>query len=96
MTSTNIKFVGEYGRDGRDWIASATRTTPEVININNHPFWTGGEEGDVIRKLLRVISHETLHHVLWATESLAGYKYDTGRSLFLNILSLDDDIYLVL
>lgn len=93
MTSSDIVFFDEMGRDGRDWIASATRTTPEVVNINRHPFWINGEESDVRRKLLRILSHETLHHVLWATEFRAGYEYDKARSLFLDIMPDDDDCY---
>jgi len=93
MTSTDVRFLPAHNRGGVIWAASATKSTPEIVNIHEHPFWKVGSDDEIARKFYRLFSHETLHHVLWSIDELAGTNYDLARNLFLGIMPDDDDCF---
>lgn len=77
----------EKGKEYK-WIASTRPTEPEVTYIREHPVWHGDED-IIIRKLIKIFSHEPIHQILWRDDLEAGTDYDIGRDLFLTMLAKD-------
>ena len=60
------------------WIASADSRFPEVIYIHKDECWFQTRSKFYTIRLIRIISHETIHQVLWdleGVESMEMYDY---------------------
>jgi len=76
---SNIKFAEAKN----DWIATANIQYNDTIFINTHRYWKR-QEDFVIRKLIAVIPHETIHSMLWCEGLDYDNTYDVLRNKILN------------
>jgi len=76
---SNIKFKEAKN----DWIATANIQYNDTIFLNTHRYWKRREEF-VIRKLIEIIPHETIHSILWCEGLDYKNTYDILRNKILN------------
>lgn len=76
---SNIKFAEAKN----NWIATANIQYNDTVFLNTHKYWRRREES-VIKKLIEVIPHETIHSLLWCEGLDWENTYDIVRNKILN------------